>query len=108
MGTNDVSGSPVRSKSPSLAQKPNADGRGVAAGRGRGSQGRGGFQASGRGARGALNALGGRSGAPETRSDTRGRWGKAPLPQAPPTHQEEGARQLGVVVTVRETFGFIK
>ena len=93
---------------PSSQAAPCADTRSSAGGRGRASQGRGGSQAAQRGGRAALGAENGRPGPHDRRSDTRGRWGKASLPLAPPTHQEDGARQLGVVATLRETFGFIK
>mmetsp|Transcript_12804 Transcript_12804/g.38626 ORF Transcript_12804/g.38626 Transcript_12804/m.38626 type:complete len:1024 (-) Transcript_12804:1758-4829(-) len=108
MSSGDAVANTSRSSSPALLQKPTGEGRSASGGRGRASHGRGGPQVSARGARAALGAIGGRMGAPETRSDTRGRWGKAPLPQAPPPAQDQGGRQLGVIVTVRETFGFIK
>ncbi len=105
MSLSESSAEKLHSSSPAV---PSADSRSSAGGRGRASQGRGGSQAAQRSGRAALGAENGRPGPHDRRSDTRGRWGKASLPPAPPTHQENGARQLGVVTTLRETFGFIK
>lgn len=69
---------------------------------GRGAKGRvrGGRQT------GVSPGRGGRGGRPESRSQQPGRWGHAPLPPEPVL--PDNARQFGVVVTVKETFGFIK
>jgi hypothetical protein len=49
---------------------------------------------------------GGRTGRFESRSQQPGRWGHKQLPVEPVL--PDNARQFGVVVTVKETFGFIK
>lgn len=68
---------------------------------GKGAQGRG------RGGRHAASpSRGGRGGRFESRSQQPGRWGHSPLPPEPVL--PDNARQFGVVVTVKETFGFIK
>lgn len=57
-------------------------------------------------AQGGRGNRGGRVGRFESRSQQPGRWSHRPLP-ADPVVPETG-RQFGVVVTVKETFGFIK
>lgn len=44
----------------------------------------------------------------EHRSDTQGRWGKAPLPQPEAVQQKQNSRQLGLVLSMDETTGYIR
>jgi hypothetical protein len=55
---------------------------------------------------GSRGNRGGRVGRFESRSQQPGRWGHRSLPEEPVL--PDNARQFGVVVTVKETFGFIK
>ena len=57
-------------------------------------------------AQGSRGNRGGRFGRFESRSQQPGRWGHRSLPEDPVL--PDNARQFGVVVTVKETFGFIK
>lgn len=76
-----------------------ATNRGSMQGRNAKGRGRGGRQS-------ASPARGGRGGRFESRSQQPGRWGHSSLPPEPVL--PDNARQFGVVVTVKETFGFIK
>jgi len=63
-------------------------------------RGRGGRGAPVRGGRGPFASR------PESRSQQVERWGHKPLPPEPVV--PDSGRHFGVVVTVKETFGFIK